>query len=307
MILVAGGSGRLGTLIVRRLQARGLAVRVLTRDRGRAAHLAHSQVEVVEGDVRDARTLRAAMVGVDTVVSAIHGFGDIGDVSPVSVDRDGNRHLIDAAAAANAAVVLMSIVGASATHPIELFRMKHAAEDYLRGSGAPWTIVRATAFAEFWLDLLDQTAATSGRPVVFGRGANPINFVAVSDVAALVERTLVDRSTRGATFEIGGPQNLSFNELAAGLQRAVKRTATARHVPRVILHILAALLRPVKPNRARQIRAAIVMDRIDLRFVATDLHRRFPDLPVTSVADILAHRSLSPATTRLTALTPPHG
>ena len=126
MILLAGGSGRLGTLIVRRLEARGLAVRVLTRDRRRTAHFEHSQVEVVEGDVRDGRTLGAAMVGVSTVVSAIHGFGDIGDVSPASVDRDGNRRLIDAAAAANAGVVLMSIVGASATHPIELFRMKHA-------------------------------------------------------------------------------------------------------------------------------------------------------------------------------------
>jgi uncharacterized protein YbjT (DUF2867 family) len=240
--------------------------------------------------VRDGRTLDAAMVGVSTVVSAIHGFGDIGNVSPASVDRDGNRRLIDAAAAANAGIVLMSIVGASAQHPIELFRMKYVAEEYLRASGAPWTIVRATAFAEFWLDLLDQTATTSGRPVIFGRGGNPINFVSVSDVAALVERVLVDPSTRGATFEIGGPQNLSFNELAAGLQRASKRTATARHVPRAILRVLAAVLRPVQPNRARQIRAALAMDSIDLTFIATDLHRRFPELPVTSLADILAHR-----------------
>ncbi len=289
MILIAGGSGRLGTLIVRRLEARGLAVRVLTRDRKRTAHFAHSQVEVIEGDVRDGRTLGAALLGVSTVVSAIHGFGDIGDVSPASVDRDGNRRLIDAAAA-NAGVVLMSIVGASASHPMELFRMKHLAEEYLRGSGVPWTIVRATAFAEFWLDLLDQTAATSGRPVIFGRGANPINFVSVSDVAALVERAVVDPSTRGETFEIGGPQNLSFNELAAGLQRASKRTATARHVPRAILHLLAAVLRPVQPNRARQMRAAITMDGIDLTFTATDLRQRFPELPVTSLADILAHR-----------------
>lgn len=290
MILVAGGSGRLGTLIVRRLAARGLFVRVLTRDRRRAAHLEGRSVEVIQGDVRDGGSLGAAVAGVGTVVSAIHGFGDIGHVSPASVDRDGNGHLVDAAAAANAAVVLMSIVGASADHPIELFRMKHAAEAHLRASGAPWTIVRATAFAEFWLDLLDQTAATSGRPVIFGRGANRINFVSVTDVAALVERVLVDPSTRGATFEIGGPQNLSFNELAAGLQRASKRTVTARHVPRAILRLLAAVLRPVQANRARQIRAAITMDSIDLTFMATDLHRRFPELPVTSLADILAHR-----------------
>ena len=293
MILLAGGTGRLGTLIVSRLQARGLAVRVLTRDRRRTAHFQNSPVEIVEGDVRDGRTLDAAMVGIRTVVSAIHGFGDIGHVSPASVDRDGNCRLIDAAAAANAGIVLMSIVGAAAEHPIELFRMKHAAEVYLRKSGTSWTIVRATAFAEFWLDLLDQTAASSGRPVIFGRGVNPINFVSVSDVAALVERVLVDPSTRGTTIEIGGPENLSFNQLAEALQRASKRAPAVRHVPTAILRLLAAGLRPFHPSRARQIRAAIAMDTIDLTFIATDLRRSFPELPISSLADILTRRALS--------------
>jgi len=292
VILVAGGSGRLGTLIVRRLAARGLRVRVLTRDRKRTTHLEDSRVEVIEGDVRDGASLSAAMAGVSTVVSAIHGFGDIGNVSPASVDRDGNRNLVNAAAAANAAVVLMSIVGVSAEHPIELFRMKHAAEVHLRASGAPWTIVRATAFAEFWLDLLDRTADSSGRPVVFGRGSNAINFVSVSDVAALVERAVVDPSSRGATFEIGGPQNVSFNRLAGSLQEASGRTAAPRHVPRTLLRLLAAVLGPIQPNRARQMRAAIAMDTIDLTFVPTDLHRRYPELAVTSLADILTRRGV---------------
>ena len=290
MILVAGGSGRLGTLIVRRLAARSLCVRVLTRDRKRTAHLEPDGVEVIEGDVRERSSVDGAMVGVSTVVSAIHGFGDIGHVSPASVDRDGNRNLVTAAAAAKATVVLMSIVGASAEHPLDLFRMKYAAEQHLRASGTPWTIVRATAFAEFWLDLLDQTAGPSGRPVIFGRGINPINFVSVSDVAALVERVVVDSSARGETFEIGGPKNVSFNELAASLQRAAGRTAPPRHIPRPMLRLLAAVLGPVWPNRARQMRAAIAMDTMDLTFAPTDLHRRFPELPVTSLADILTHR-----------------
>jgi NADH dehydrogenase len=230
------------------------------------------------------------MADVGTVVSAIHGFGDVGHVSPASVDRDGNRNLVNAAAAANAAVVLMSIVGASAEHPIELFRMKHAAEEHLRASGVPWTIVRATAFAEFWLDLLDQTAGGSGRPLIFGRGSNPINFVSVSDVAALAERAVVEPSARGRTFEIGGPQNVSFNGLAAGLQLASGRTAPPRHVPRTILRLLAAVLGPIQPNRARQMRAAIVMDTMDLTFAPGDPDSGFSKLPTASLADILARR-----------------
>lgn len=290
MILVAGGSGRLGTEIVRLLAARGQNVRVLTRDRARAAHLEGSRVEVTEGDVRDESSVVSAMVGVETVVSAVHGFGDIGNVSPTSVDRDGNHHLVTAAARGNAAVVLMSIVGASAEHPIDLFRMKHAAEKQLQASGVPWTIVRATAFAEFWLDLLNRTAGASGRPVIFGRGRNPINFVSVSDVAALVDRAVIDTSMRGATFEIGGPDNASFNELAERMQQAAGRTARPRHIPRPMLHLLAAVLGGVQPNRARQMRAAIAMDTMDLTFAPSDHLRRFPELTVTSLADILARR-----------------
>lgn len=290
MILVAGGSGRLGTLIVSRLASAGLDVRVFTRDSRRAAHLASTRVDITEGDVREAGSVTRAMAGIRTVVSAIHGFGDVGNVSPASVDRDGNRNLVDAAAAANANVVLMSVVGASATHPIELFRMKYAAEEYLRASGVPWTILRATAFAELWIDLLKQTARGSGRPVIFGRGVNPINFVSVCDVAALVERLVVDPTRRGETFEIGGPENISFDDLVAGMPPASGNTPQPRHVPVPMLRLVAALLGPFRPNRARQIHAAIAMDTMNLTFVPTDLRRTFPDFHTTSVLNILAHR-----------------
>jgi uncharacterized protein YbjT (DUF2867 family) len=145
VILIAGGSGRLGTVVVRRLTARGLPIRVLTRDPARARHLASAQIEIAEGDVRDPASLATAAIGVDTVVSLVHGFVGPGRVSPASVDRDGNINLIAAAGSVGATVVLVSIVGVSATHPMDLFRMKYEAETYLRASAVPWTIVRATA------------------------------------------------------------------------------------------------------------------------------------------------------------------
>ena len=190
MILVAGGSGRLGSLLVQRLVAGGATVRVLGRTRARAAHLDAAPVEIVEGDVRVASDAQRAVAGANVVVSAVHGFAGPGGVSPASVDRDGNRHLVDAAARAGATVILMSVVGASAESPMELFRMKDAAEQYLRASGTQWTIVRSTAFLETWIDLIADTADRAGRVVVFGRGQNPINFISVHDVALLVDRVI---------------------------------------------------------------------------------------------------------------------
>lgn len=160
--------------------------------------------------------------------------------------------------------------------------MKHAAEECLRACGVPWTIVRATAFLETWIALLQQTANDSSRPLVFGRGDNPINFVSVIDVAAMAERVAVDTSTRGEMLEIGGPQNLSLNQLAAAVQQAAGRAKGPRHVPRTVLRSMALVLRPFKPDLARQAQAALVLDRADLsstgapsgRYTPTCLPRR---------------------------------
>jgi NADH dehydrogenase len=289
VILVAGGTGRLGTLAVNRLASRGLLVRVLTRDPARAAHLAGAYVEVVTGDVRDRASLERATAEVETVVSAVHGFTGPRGNSPVTVDRDGNANLIDASKAAGADFVLVSTVGAAADSPMELFRMKHAAEDHARASGVPTTIIRATAFLELWIELLQQTAARSGRPLVFGRGDNPINFVSVADVAALVEHAITDPTTRGKTLEIGGPDNITFNEFAQAVQTAGGRAGAPRHVPPVMLGIMANTIGRFKPQLGRQARAALVMDRTDLTFDTAPLQRAYPDLPCTALSHVLAN------------------
>lgn len=290
MILVAGGTGRLGTAVVRRLVDRGLGVRVLTRDPKRAAHLPADRVEMVIGDVRDRDSLREATSGVEVVVSAVHGFVGPSGTSPATVDRDGNANLADATLAAGADFVLMSTVGAAADSPMELFRMKRAAEQHALANGPRSTIVRSTAFFELWIELLEKTAARSGRPLVFGHGDNPINFVSVIDVAALVDRVVTDPSIRGKVLEIGGPDNLTFNELALAVQTAAGRSRPPRHVPSAMLRLMGGTIGRAKPELGRQVRAALVMGRTDLAFDAAPLRDSYKDLPITSLADVLDHR-----------------
>jgi uncharacterized protein YbjT (DUF2867 family) len=253
-VLVAGGTGRLGSLVVTQLTERNVAVRVLTRDPDRATPLRPLGIEIVEGDVRRPASLPAAMVDVDLVLSAVQGFAGPGHVSPESVDREGNGHLFAAAAAAGAAVVMVSIVGAAPDSPMELFRCKYSAEQSLRARGVPWTIVRATAFVELWAELV-------GKGVVFGRGDNPINFVSVRDVADVVTDTVLEPARRGQVVEIGGPEDMTFNELAAALRDVRGRPTKVRHVPRAMLRAMAPL--------NRQPRAALVMDTDDMTYRPT--------------------------------------
>jgi uncharacterized protein YbjT (DUF2867 family) len=287
MILLAGGTGRLGTALTARLTGHGLTVRVLTRDPARAGHLSAQGVEVVTGDVRDRATLTPAIRGAGMVVSAVHGLAGRGGVSPATVDYQGNINLIDAATAAGAELVLMSVVGAAPDSPMELFRMKHAAEEHLKASGVRWTIVRATAFLELWLDVLAKTAARSGRPVVFGHGNNPVNFVSVTDVAALVEHALTHPATRGRILEIGGPDNLTLNQLAAAIQAAAGRTSTPRHLPTLALRLMAATAGRVKPGLGRQARAALHMDQANLTHDTAGIRQAYPGLPCTPLSTCL--------------------
>jgi uncharacterized protein YbjT (DUF2867 family) len=287
VIVVAGGTGTLGTRLVPRLAEQGLAVRVLTRDPVRAEHLAAKGVHVIHGDVRDPGSVARALQGASSVISAVHGFAGPGGVSPASVDRAGNAHLIDAAVRAGAAFILVSVVGASPGHPIGLFRAKHAAEEALRASGLPWTIVRATAFMETWGAIMGRPLQASGKVLVFGRGDNPVNFVSAADVAALVSHAATAPGLRGQILELGGPDNLTFNQLAVILQEATGRQAAVRHIPRPALRAMALLAAAVKPALARQARAALAMDTIDMRFDPAATRRAFPSLPNTSMQSAL--------------------
>ena len=251
MIAITGATGRLGSLIVRRLVGRGLDLRVITREPARAAHLRDLPVEIVTADVRDRAGIHAPLQGASTVLSAVHGFTGPGRVSPQSVDRDGNANLVDAAAELDLDVIMMYVVGAAPDHPIELFRAKHAAEQHLVSSGARWTIVRATAFLELWDEIMR-------KPIVFGRGENPINFVSVHDVAAAVERAIIDPGLRGQIILVGGPQNLTFNQFVLLQQSARGKTEKVRHIPRAILRAAAPF--------SRQAQAALAMDTIDMTF-----------------------------------------
>ena len=259
MIVVVGGSGMLGKPLVEDLLAEGETVRVVARDTDRARSLFDDAVEVVHGDVRDRDRMRAVVAGADVVVSTMHGFLGGRGAGPSEVDERGNANLVDAAAAASASMVLMSIAGASPDHPVDLFRAKYAAEQYLRASGVPWTIVRAPAYRELWLRLLSETAGDSGRPLIFGRGEQPIPFASVVDVASVVTRAALDPDQRGRLIEVPG-EPMTMKELARGLKAERGWTGSPRHVPRAALRVLSVVARPVNPAFARQSLSALMMD-----------------------------------------------
>jgi uncharacterized protein YbjT (DUF2867 family) len=269
VILVAGGTGRLGSRVVRKLAAAGHDVSLLSRHPGAAADLRGAEVTVHIGDVRDPSAARAAAAGADVVVSAVHGLTGWRS-SPASVDRDGNVVLIDAAAAAGADVVLLSVLGATPGHPLELFRAKAAAEAHLRKSVPGWTVVRAGPFRELHEELLSR----GPRPAVLGRGDTPVEFTSVDTVADTVATAVLDPATRGQVLQVAGSAPQTMNELAMLVQQRQGRDPhPPRHVPRGLLRALAATGHLRSTPVSRIAATALYLDTADAPRQPTDTTR----------------------------------
>ena len=118
---------------------------------------------------------------------------------------------------------------------------------------------------------------------MFGRGDNPVNFVSAADVAALTALTVTDPGLRGQVLELGGPDNLTFNQLAALVQEVTGRRGTVRHIARPALQAIAWAAAAIRPALARQARAALAMDTLDMTFDPTPTRQAFPDLPDTDI------------------------
>src|SRR5260221_999359 len=277
MILIVGASGRLGSVVVRHVLAQGKSLRVMTRSPLGLAHLKQREVEIVSGDLRDRASLASACQGVEQVLAAAHALDGKGDNNPQTVDDMGNRHLIDAAKVAGVKYfIFVSVQDASPDSPLEFFRIKYRTEQYLRASGLSFTIIRPSAYMDLWAQLLGQPILEQGKATLFGRGNNPVNFVAVEDVVRFVCIALENSRVCNRVIEIGGPETLTLNQVAETFELASGRQVKKRHIPLPMMRIMSILMQPINPALSRLIRTSIYMDTANLRCDMTEIIKLFP-------------------------------
>ncbi len=270
MILIVGGTSSLGSLLVKALVERGRAVRVLTRSPERVDALRSVGVEVVIGDARSQQTLRTAVAGCTTVVSAMHGFLGGRGRGPEAIDRDANVALIRASVEAGVErFILLSAYGAAPRHPMSLQRMKFAAEQALINSELGWTIVRPMPFLETWRRLMGEHIADRHTVLVLGRGTNPIAFVSVDTVCRVVEQLILHDSQRNEIVDVVGTTTVTFNQIADELATDAGFPVAVRRIPMTALRVVSVLAKPVSPAFARGARAAVVMNSTDMTATAS--------------------------------------
>lgn len=277
-MLVTGGTGTLGTLVTRSLLDTGHRVRIMTRNQLKADDLKKRGASIVKGDLRDVESLEFALRGVSTVISATHSMLGKGDAAVEIVDDEGVRSLIDESKKADVEhFIFVSVLQAALDHPIDFWQAKARVERYLRDSGVTYTIVRPAGFMEMHAYTLIGKLVESGKRVVmFGSGNNPRNFVAAGDVAKMIVAATDNPKMRGETVEIGGPENITANQVAEIFARIGGKKAKVTHLPLAAGKAAAAAATKVHSGVSRVIKAAVLAETTDQTFDVTELLSKYP-------------------------------
>ena len=194
-ITVVGASGLIGTRVVDLLTAEGHEVVAASRSSG---------VDVLTGD-----GLRDAVNGADALVDVVNS-PSFDDDPVMEFFTTSTTNLVDAAQRAQVGhYVALSIVGADDLPDSGYLRAKVAQEKIITDSGLPYTIVRATQFAEF-TDGITESLTVGDEVRVPDALIQP---VAAEKVAEEVARAAAAPPLQGIV-NIGGPDKISFEQMA---------------------------------------------------------------------------------------------
>ncbi len=235
-VLVTGGTGFIGPHVVHTLRAREIPVRALVRNPARATRLAAWGAELVGGDVTDPASLIAACEGVDAVVHLVA----IIKGRPEDFERvmaDGTRNVVAAAQSAGVRrFVLASALG-----------LDERSKDAVPYFAAKWEMERAVRESEFD-HVIFRPSFVFGRdggvlptfirlarfaPVtpIIGSGRQRLQPIWVEDLAEYYAHAIDDPTAASRTFELGGPDAVSWNEFWERLKRVLGVRRPSVHVP----------------------------------------------------------------------------
>jgi NADH dehydrogenase len=244
LIAVTGAGGFIGRYVVSHLLEQGWRVRAMVRECN--AFDADLPLDVVRADLRDAHAVTRALAGADAVVHLAAAKADEADSEQINVE--GARHLIAACRLSGCRrIINVSTISTKIPRKGLYGRTKLAADRLFAESGLDvTTLLLSVVYDDARGGIPGVVLRTVERlPVVpvLGDGRWVSAPVHVEDVSAAISACLRTERTIGRTYDIGGPDQLIFDELVRTLARSVSRDPVVFHVPLPLALLLARALR----------------------------------------------------------------
>ncbi len=252
MILVTGGTGFVGAHLIRRLRQEGLPVRALARHPDRVQPFKDLGIEVVPGDISDKVSLEKAAEGIERVIHLVGIIQETPGVTFRGVHVEGTRNVIEAARKAGVRHFFhQSALGTRPGAKSEYHRTKWEAEELVRQSGIPHTILRPSLIYgsgdKFTIRLSEMLKLVPVMPVI-GSGKSRVQPIYIDDVVSCMVKAVTSDAFLNEIYEIGGPDQLTYEEVTKAITEAMGIKRPAVHVPLFFMKPIAHALETVLSN-----------------------------------------------------------
>ncbi len=252
MILVTGGTGFVGSNLIRRLRKADIAVRAVVRNPGKAQALKNTGVDVVEGDVSGKASLEKAAEGCERVVHLVGIIQETPGATFRGVHVEGTRNVLEAARKAGARhFFYQSALGTRPGAKSEYHKTKWEAEELVRASGIPFTILRPSLIYgpgdRFTIRLKEMIRLSPVLPII-GSGKSKVQPIYIEDVVSCIVKAVTSDSFYNEMYEVGGPEQLTFEEVTMAIAAAMGVKRPAVHMPLFLVKSAARMLESVLPR-----------------------------------------------------------
>ena len=240
VVLVTGSTGFLGPYVVEKLISYRQTVRCLIHTPGTERTFKDSSIEIRYGDMLDRDALVEATYGVDKVIhlADYHSYPLNSQTSNYTQDPNnlGTSNLLEICQNQPNfnRFILVSTLRSSRNPKSGLAYKKWCNEEIVRNSGIPYTILRSSKLigeSDSFINSIASAIRLSPIVPVWGSGHNRIQPLAAEDLATCISLTLDRGDLKNRTLDIGGPQQLTYNETIALVCDITGKNRISLHLP----------------------------------------------------------------------------
>ena len=274
-VVVVGANGQLGFRACAELARRGHDVRGTVRQADRGSGLADLGVDVAVADPGAAAGLREALAGTEVVLLTANAAAPRAGDDLAATQRWLERVVPEAEAAGARRFCVVSAPRTPVARSVPFERGKERIEELLRASAMEDVVLRFPPFMEVWLALVGSSLpargeerATVDRPSPFmrrfrrltgrmvedhgvmlvpGSPRNRNAFISITDVARACAEAIERGDVAGQEIEVGGPEVLTWAEVAEVFGTVLHRRVTTVSTPAPVYGLMAKVLGPLAP------------------------------------------------------------